>query len=288
MKTILVLAGGSETDKAVFDTALAAARPLIAHLDFLHIRIGPGEAARFTPHVDFAVGAGLRDALEQLQAEAKARSTAVARRFREFCETEAIEIADAPTSLRRVSASLREERDDAVDRMMFCARHNDLVVIGRSSRANGLPPALIELLLVGCGRPLLVAPPRMRRNLIGTALVFWKESAASARALGAALPVLSRCKRIVVVGVEETEGGAQDGIRDLARQLAWHGISAECKWMPAEGRSAAEQLESAATEYEAGLLVMGGYGHSRAREMVLGGCTQHFLDHAEWPVLMMH
>jgi nucleotide-binding universal stress UspA family protein len=288
MKTILVLAGGSETDKAVFDTALAAASPLGAHLDFLHIRIGPGEAARFTPHVDFAVGAGLRDALGRLQAEAEERSAAISSRFRQFCEEEAIEIADTPSSARGVSATLREERDDAVERMMFRARHNDLVVLGRSSRANGLPPALIELLLVGCGRPLLVAPSRMRQTLTGTALVFWKESAASARALGAALPLLSKSKRVVVIGVEEVAGGAQDGIRDLVRQFAWHGIVAECKWMPAQGRSAAEQLKSAAAEYEANLLVMGGYGRSRAREMVFGGCTQHFLDHAEWPVLMMH
>jgi nucleotide-binding universal stress UspA family protein len=288
MKTILVLTGGSDTDTAVYDTALAAARPLCAHLEFLHIRLSAGQAAEFTPHVEFATGAGLRDALDRLQAEAEARAAVAAGHFRRFCEAEAIEIADTPSRSPEVSASWREESDDAVERMMLRARHNDLVVLGRSSRAHGLPPALVELLLVGCGRPVLMAPPRARHSLTGTVLVCWKETAAAARALGAALPLLSKGKRVVIVNVDEGAEGSLDDIRDVARQLAWHGISAEFIWMPAEGSTAAEQLEFAAAQYDADLLVMGGYGHGTAREMVFGGCTRHFLDHSERPVLLMH
>lgn len=67
MKTILVLRRGSETDEAVFDIALAAARPFGAPLEFLRIWISPGQAAAFTPHVDFAMGAALSGALSRLQ-----------------------------------------------------------------------------------------------------------------------------------------------------------------------------------------------------------------------------
>lgn len=288
MKTILVLTGGSESDTAVFGTALAVARPLDAHLEFLHIRLSPGDAAAFMPHLEFASGAALRSALDHLQAEADKRSAASARHFQRFCAQEAIEIADAPLHSRGLSAVWHEARGDAVGHMRLRVRHNDLVVLARSSRANGMPPDLIERLLVGCGRPVLVAPARLRQSVTGTALVCWNESAAAARALGAALPLLSKSARVVIVGVEDSAGASVDGIRDLAQQLAWHGINAESRWIAAGARSAAEHLDSAAADYDADLLVMGGYGHSRARETVFGGCTRHFLDHAERPVLMMH
>jgi nucleotide-binding universal stress UspA family protein len=288
MKTILVLTGGGEMDPVVFDTALVVAQPLGAHLEFLHIRLSPGQAAAFTPHVEFAQGAALRDALERLEAEATASSAAAALHCRQFCERRAIVIADSPSASEGVSATWHEERDDAIDRLMLRARHNDLVVLGRPSHANGLPPDLIELLAIGCGRPVLVAPPRMPHRVAGTVLVCWKENATTARALGAALPLLSRSKRVVIVGVEEAGERTPDGMRDLAAQLRWHGISAEHRWMPAARRTVAQQIEAAAADCAAELLVMGAYGHSRTREKIFGGCTQHFIDHAERPVLLMH
>jgi nucleotide-binding universal stress UspA family protein len=234
------------------------------------------------------MGSALTEALGQLRTESMVRSTEAGRHFQRFCEQEKIEITDVPSRSQGVSAILREEDDDAVERMMYRARHNDLVVPGRSSRANGLPPDLIGQLLVGCGRPILLAPRQLRRSLTSVVMVCWKETPAAARALGAALPLLSQSKRVVIVGVNEVTGESFDGLGDLARQLAWHGISADCRWMPAAGRPAATELEAAAAQCDADLLVMGGYGHGRAREMVFGGCTQHFLDEAERPVLMMH
>jgi nucleotide-binding universal stress UspA family protein len=287
MKTILVLTGGGETDETVFETAFAAAAPFAAHLEFMHVRVSPGDAAPFTPHVDFARGPALRDAMDRLEAEAQARSVAAARRFRQFCEERAIEVTDTPRHGHAVSAIWREESDDPVERMMLRARHNDLVVVGRARRTNGLPSDPIELLLFGCGRPLLIAPHRASQRTGGTVLVCWKETAEAARALSAAMPLLSKGKRVVIAGVEEDAGSLSDNF-EIARQLAWHGIAAEATWMPADSRSVAEQLEAAANRYDADLMVMGGYGHARARELLFGGCTQHFLEHADKPLFLMH
>ena len=115
----------------------------------------------------------------------------------------------------------------------------------------------------------------------------WKEAAEASRALMAALPLLAAGKRVIVATVEETAESPGDDL-GIVRQLAWHGISAEPMRIPAEGRPVHEELECAATRYGADLLVMGAYGHSRARQLVFGGCTQHFLDGAELPVLLMH
>ena len=288
MKAILVLTGGGETDRAVFDTALAAAKPLGAHLECLHVRVSTAQAAMVTPHVDFAIGAGLRHALDHLKLQSELRSAAAASHFLGFCQEHEIEIADAPIRLGRVSASWREERDDAVQRAISRARHNDLAVLARSSRPNGLPPSFIETLLLDCGRPILLAPAQAPRSLTGTVLVCWKEAASAARALAAALPLLVKAKRVVIAGIEEGKTGSQEGLRDVARLLSWHGIRAETAWRPSGSGSAADELELAAAEYDADLLVMGGYGHGRAREVIFGGCTRRFLEHAERPLLIMH
>jgi nucleotide-binding universal stress UspA family protein len=287
MKTILVLTGGSETDETVFETAFAAAAPCAAHLEFLHIHLSATEAMAFTPHAEFARGAALKSVLERLRTDAEARSAAGLRRFRQFCEERRIEVTDTPAARSVITAAWRQELDHAAERMVRHARHSDLVVVGRSSRADGLPSELIELLLVGCGCPLLIAPPHPRRRPFDSIVVFWKETAEAARALAAALPLLAASKRIVVASVEENGGSPQDDL-DVVSRLAWHGISAEAVWMSVEDGPVHEQLEQAAACYGADLLVMGAFGHSRARELILGGCTQHFLERADWPVLLTH
>ena len=237
--------------------------------------------------MDFARGPALRDALERLKTEAQTRSAAAARRFRQFCEERQIEVTDTPHRSDGVSAAWREELDTPVEHMMRRARHNDLVVVGRARAANGLRSDLVELLLFGCGRPLLIAPDHAPQRAGGTVLVCWKETAEAARALSAAMPLLSTSKRVIIASVEENAGSRSEDL-DIARQLGWHGIDAEAAWLPADGRSVSEQLAVAAHRFEADLMVMGGYGHGRAHEMIFGGCTEHFLGRAERPVLLMH
>lgn len=287
MKTILVPVGGSETDDAVFATALAAARPLGAHLEFLHIRVAPGEAAVYAPHVDFARGPALRDAISRLEVEGKRRSSAADHHFRHLCEQQGLVVTDTPSSAGAVSAAWREEEGDALERLTYRARHNDLVVLGRAARPDGLAPDLIERVLLESGRPVLIAPARAPQNLIGTILVCWRETAEAARAVAAAVPLLMRGRRVVVVSVEEPKAHLA-GAFDTAQQLRWHGITAEATCIPREKRPIGEVLQSAAKHYDADLLVMGGYGSSRAREVLFGGCTQFFIDHAERPVFLVH
>jgi nucleotide-binding universal stress UspA family protein len=175
MKSILVPVGGSDTDELVFATALATAQPFSAHLRFVHIYVNPGQAAINTPHVEFASGAALVDALGQLKNKADDRSATAARHAQEFCTRAAVDIVDAPRVSHAVTASWREEREDARQRLVFHARHSDLVVMGRANRPNGLPPDLVEHLLMECGRPILLASLNPAPNLVGTVMVCWRE-----------------------------------------------------------------------------------------------------------------
>ncbi|HUH83961.1 MAG TPA: universal stress protein [Stellaceae bacterium] len=288
MKTILVPTGGSDTDQAVFTTALAAARPLGAHLEFLHVRLGAGDAAPFVPHVDFARGAALRAALQKIDADQERRLTIARRHFERFCEANDVPLRDVPGRANGISATWRQALEGGMERIMIEARHNDLIVTARAAHANGLPQDFVELALVGSGRPILLAPWRSVERLTGTALVCWKETPQAARALAAALPLLARSKRVIILTIEEQKDASLENGVEMARQLAWQGIAAKARWMPADRRGVAAQIDAAASEHEADLIVMGGYGHGRVRELVFGGCTQHFLEGADRPVLLMH
>jgi nucleotide-binding universal stress UspA family protein len=288
IKTILVPTSGSNADPSVFDTALAAARLFSAHLDFCHVRIEAGEALRYVPHAGFASGAALREALDTLGAEGQARSVAGLRHIQEFCAREHVMLTDAPLNVDEVSASWSQHDGPAHDHLLTRARHSDLVVMGRDKGANGLPPDLLRLLLLESGRPILVAPPRARPSLTGTVMLCWKEAREPARAATAAMPFLAKAGRVVVVTVNGRAWERTDGLADLVHQLGWHRIRAEPRVVKSGGRPVAEVLASAADEFKADLLVMGGYGHRPLREDLFGGCTRSFLEGAEVPVLALH
>jgi nucleotide-binding universal stress UspA family protein len=143
MKTILVPTSGSETDRAVFATALAAARPLGAHLEFLHICLSPGEAAPFVPHVDFARGAALRSAMRHIEVDQERRLATARSHFKELCEKQSIAIHQTPERATGLTATWEEALDAPLNRIMQRARHCDLVVLGRRSRPDGDVPFFI-------------------------------------------------------------------------------------------------------------------------------------------------
>jgi len=199
IRTILVPASGSETDAIVFETALVAARPCQAHLEFFHVRVRSGEALRYTPHASFARGKALRGVLQELKDEAEDRWQAAQCHVRDFCKQQhKITMADAPPApLRGMSASWREEAGNGEEPFVTRARVHDLVVMGRFTRPNGLPPNLLPFLLVECGRPMLIAAAQAPRRL-GTIIVAWKDAREPARAFTAAMPLLTEAEKVVV------------------------------------------------------------------------------------------
>ena len=144
MKSFLVPIGGSETDEALFATALAAAQPFGSHMNFLHVHVGPGQAAPNMPHAAFAMGPALSNALKEFDTKAQVRSTLAAQHFRDFCARSMVEICDAPDLTKGVTASWQEQDGYALRRILFRARHNDLVVAGRAKSANGMPADFLE------------------------------------------------------------------------------------------------------------------------------------------------
>jgi nucleotide-binding universal stress UspA family protein len=287
MKSFLVPVGGRNTDGAVLETALIAARPFAAHLRFLHVVVGVGEAARYEPHMEFASGPGLRQAFNQLEIETQARAAASDQHIRDFCAGWNIELRETPGRAQSVTATCLRERGNALERILFYARHSDLIVLGRRSRPNGLAPDFLERLLLDSGRPLLIASETAPREF-STIMVCWRESADAARAVAAAGPFLAQGKRVVFATVAEKSEHAAAAMNDIVDQFSWHGVTAEIRIIVPNGQPVEELLAAAARNCQADLVVAGAYGHSRLREMVFGGCTQSLIQHADQPVLMMH
>jgi nucleotide-binding universal stress UspA family protein len=288
-KSILVPTAGDEVDEVVFETALAAARPFAAHLEFLHVRSDVTEAARHAPHIGFVRGPAIAEALDGLEAQLKARSALALSHCQEFCLRNRIEFTQEPGSRNRPSAHWRDGAGNAVWCILESARHNDLTVLGRRrSHSQALPPELMELLLLGCGRPVLIAAKAPPLLLTGTILICWKESSEAARSLAFAMPFLEKADHVILVNVEEREDRPADALRGSAEHLAWHGIRVETQSIPPNGRSTSELLCAAARSCSADLVVMGAYGHSRAREMIFGGCAQSVVENTDTPLLVAH
>jgi nucleotide-binding universal stress UspA family protein len=286
MKKILVAASGGAIDSVVFATALAAARPFDAHLEFFHLRVPLGAAARHTPHVAFVRGAGLRHALQELRVNDDARSVAAHAAFAAFCTQFEISTGEASRGYRGVTASLHEESGEAAEHLARAARHSDLVVLGRHSHGDGFPPDFIDHVLLRSGRPVLLAPATRPLTLINTIMVCWKETPEAARAVGAALPLLTKGRHVVIANVHEAN--AVNGLGDVVRHLAWHGVEADVRRLDGGRLPLGERLAAAARECAADLIVLGAYGHSRTRQLFFGGCTRHFLEDATHAVLFMH
>lgn len=168
------------------------------------------------------------------------------------------------------------------------ARYYDLALAGWEE-GNPTSRMTVEALIFGAGRPVLVLPEKVVRKEFAAVTIAWDGTRSAARAVADALPFLQRASRVTVLTVvgEKPLGNDDIGAR-LATGLRERGFAAETLTVEAEDCPIAETLQERAVEAGADLLVMGGYGHSRIRDFVLGGATQGALDELRLPVLMSH
>jgi len=174
------------------------------------------------------------------------------------------------------------------------ARFADLLVLGQHApgdeAARCVPPDFVESVLVASGRPALVIPHVGWSAPIGeTVVIAWKETPEAARAVAAAMPLLQRARQVHIVTWGEIDEPAVGGHPlGLDGYLRLHGVTATWHREGKEPAEIGELLLSRVFDLDADLLVMGCYGHSRAREWVLGGASRSILQAMTLPVLMSH
>ena len=291
IKTILVGATGSESDNAAFAAALALARSFAAHIDALHVKLDP-VALTVAMATDVGSGALTAGLLEQLETDAAERERQAREIFTRFCSGAGLAVASKPGqgSVAAPSAQWHVETGEEPRWMATYGVAADLIVAPRASGEEGASSATLEAVLLESGRPILIPAATAMPASFERIAIAWKPTPQAARAVAAAMPFLTRAKEVVVITIAEEAAertGDNDDAERLSRGLAWHGIAATVLRLNAGPGGAAATLSGGAGA-RADLLVIGGYGHSRLREWVFGGFTQHVLADAPLPVLIAH
>lgn len=174
------------------------------------------------------------------------------------------------------------------DAVAVHARYHDLVVVDLDTSASA--PGAAEAIIFGSGKPTLLISNKVERVDFGHVMIAWDGTRAAARAVTDAGIFLQRAAKVSIATVSEEKPLSDDDPKaHLAEYLSRRGISAQT--INVDGgrfHPVAKLLQDKAKEIGAGLLVMGGYGHSRLRDFVLGGATNGILRDLEIPALLSH
>ncbi len=152
---------------------------------------------------------------------------------------------------------------------------------GYATQASGL--------VMEAGLPVLFVPPNLRQIGERSVMVAWRDTAEAREAVSAALPLLKAAESVALIQVGGDAAGpeAWRSLHAVQRRLAAHGVTASAD-IRLKVRSVAETLREAARSHSTDLIVMGAYGHSRAREWILGGVTRDLLACSDVPLLLTH
>jgi nucleotide-binding universal stress UspA family protein len=173
-------------------------------------------------------------------------------------------------------------------------RYADLIVLGQydEDAANDVTPDFIGRVIMGSGRPVLVLPYAGEIGPIGRRpMIAWNASREAARAVSSSMPLLRRADEVQVTTFNARAGRGGHGElpgADIATFLARHGVKANVSGTTSKEVDTGNQILSRADDFRADLIVMGGYGHSRAYELVMGGATRTLLESMTVPVLFAH
>ncbi len=277
IKDIVLHLSTRASNDATIDYAISVARAFEAHLTAVAFALDP-----FIPPTMEMGNIVPPDWIDQERAQAQAAAAAAIARFEEAARRNAIAF-DA----RLLEASLA----GAGETFGEMAARYDLSIV-RQTEPGRLPleELIVEAALFDSGRPVLVVPYIQKAALkLDRVLVCWNGSPNAARAVGDAMPFLHRAKA-VEVAIVLGEAGRSDEIpgADIGEHLARHGLKVEVERLTAIKGDVTDTILSHAADAEIDVLVMGGYGHSRLREFVLGGVTRGILRTMTVPVLMSH
>jgi nucleotide-binding universal stress UspA family protein len=275
IKDIVVNLGLGERGSPAGDYAVSVAEAFGAHvvgISFLYDPIVPVSATGYIP----------AEVIETQRADNEAAAKAAVDRF-----TAAASRAGVSAEQVTLSASLA----GAGDTFGRIARRFDLAVVGQAEpEANSVEELIAESALFESGRPVIVVPYIQKAPLkLDNVMVCWDGSRPAARAIADAMPLLEKAGRVEVV-IIANERGKQDEIEgaDMGQHLARHGLKVDVKRISGGNIDVADALLSHVADSGTDFIVMGGYGHSRLREFVLGGVTHTILRSMTVPALMAH
>jgi len=275
-KSILILVDHTRACQARIDAAIGLALCYEAHLTALYVIVDPSSAIFVRGYLPPEIMAIANAQEEALANDTLAQFSAAAERNQVPFET-------------RID---RGFDDTVADIVGMHARYADLIVGGQTDPND--PPTIPDLpgqLVLACGRPVLLIPYIGAKKTFGEHVVIaWNAGQEVTRAVSDAMPILERASSVSVVSLNPRPRDLGHGDipgADIALYLARHGVNVEVQHIETDIDVGNTLLSHMANE-GADLLIMGGYGHSRLRQVVFGGATRTMLGEMTVPVLMSH
>jgi len=282
---ILVPIRGDGKGDHVLEHAMQVAEAFGAHIDAVHCRARPQDMVPF----GVAVPSFLRDQIEQSMTEVTGgEESRLHQLFDSFVARHGIEAcgADVVPPQGRPSVTWHQETGRQADMLGRRGRLADLIVVPKPDRERNLGANSLYSALMETGRPVLMVPDRPPvGGLLSHIAIAWNGSLEASRAVAGAVGLLDRADTVTVMTAGDTSyGPSADSLRTY---LAVRGVTAGHLAVSARD-DIGHALLDGARQAGASLLLMGAYGHSRGREMLLGGATQHVVNHAGLPVVLAH
>lgn len=274
IKDIVVNLGLGSNDPAG-DYAVSMAEIFEAHLLAIAVSYDPVIPGTVMGGIPPEIIEGQRRESDKLARAAIARFEQAAKRAGISAET------------RTINASLA----GAADKIGGIGRRFDLIIVGQPDRQKPTADQVIdEGVLFGSGRPVIFVPFIQKgAAILDRVMICWDGSRAAARAVGDALPFLKKANQVEVVIISDKPGKTDEVPgADMGQHLARHGLKVDVKRITSPDIDVPSTILSHASDSSADMIVMGGYGHSRLREFVLGGATRGLLEAMTVPVLMSH
>lgn len=274
IKDLLVHIDSTHAVEKRLEAAIGMARTHDAHLTGLYV----------IPTTDFPAFMEVPSAFEAIQK---------VRQYREQ-EAERAQVAFEEVTRRAgIHAEWRCVEGELTEKLGESARYADLLIVGQHNPdEHDANQGLADRLVLEVGRPCLVIPYIGARETLGKCvLVAWNARREAVRAVNDALPILQNADCVVVLAVNPFYGEAGEGdipSADICHHLARHGVRTAAETTVAKDIDVASLLLSHAADMGADMLVMGAYGHSRLREMVLGGVSREMFQTMTVPVFMSH
>jgi nucleotide-binding universal stress UspA family protein len=239
-------------------------------------------ASQFSPPLYFTSGALAQELIDEGRASIRKRIAELESQFRGVVENRAGHI------------EWRSAVDFPARYILQEARCADIIVTGadQGTFSDPLVQASPKDLVMQAGRPLFIVPGSVNWLDLRSVLVAWKDTTEARQAIADALPMLRKAKAVTVAEIPEQDDSrpaAASRVRDVVAWLSRHGVTAAELVPDKDGeRGAVAQLDGIAADVGAGVVVAGAYGHSRFRELILGGMTQHLVTQSARSVLLSH
>lgn len=284
-RTILVPLRGDGRGESVLDHACALGRHFNAHIRAVHCKPRAKDLIPFGVAVPALVRDQISSSAASITDDEVDRLKSL---FDAYVEKNAITVCETRPPLHdtlTISWSVTDGKQ--ADVIGSWGRLASVVAVAQPDRDTNLGQHTLESALLNTGRPVLLCPKTAVGALGENVAIAWNGSAESARAIAMCGSIIADAKSVTVLAAEDAEN-LELSAEDLILHLLDHGIEASAKSITSKESTLGESLVKAAKDSGADVMIMGAYGRSRGRAMVMGGVTQWIIDHTDMPVLLVH